>query len=195
MDNKEIRDILLGRIVQLDEEHWAVAPAGTKFHFYGVKDGAGDVRLFGVTHRSNYYEAEEMESPIAFAAVETALHSMGRPMQLASKPKAKACLYAPNWIAPVLLTLAQDGDGLLLTAYTGRSMLIGQIRCRIALWILERRLPDGIICAEKNRKTAREYKNLVKKKDVSKQTSSAKKEKAASKKKKRSEKSSGKNNT
>ena len=30
MANREIRDILLGRIVRLDEDHWAAAPAGTK---------------------------------------------------------------------------------------------------------------------------------------------------------------------
>ena len=152
MANKEIRDILLGRIVRLDEELWAVAPAGTRFHFHGIRDGAGDVRLFGVTHCSRCYRMGGMEPAVAFSAAETALYTMGRPMQLASMPEEKACLYAPNWIAPVLLTLTQDGNDLLLTAYTGRSMLIGHLRCRIALWIFERRLPVGATCIEKNRK-------------------------------------------
>ena len=68
MDNKEIRDILLGRIVRLDDKLWAAAPAGTKVHFHGVRDGAGDVRLFGVIQRSHRYRTEEMEEAIAFAA-------------------------------------------------------------------------------------------------------------------------------
>jgi hypothetical protein len=38
-----------------------------------------------------------------------------------------------------------------LTAYTGRSMLIGQFRCRIALWILERRLPEDFVCVGKKK--------------------------------------------
>ncbi len=61
------------------------------------------------------------------------------------------CLYVPNWIAPVLLTAEQSGDGLQMKAYTGRSLLFGQIRCRIALWILEQRLPEGITCVGKNK--------------------------------------------
>ena len=39
-----------------------------------------------------------------------------------------------------------------MTAYTGRSLLIGRIRCRIALWILEKRLPESITCVGKGRK-------------------------------------------
>lgn len=156
MDNKEIRDILLGRIVRLDDKLWAAAPAGTKVHFHGVRDGAGDVRLFGVIQRSHRYRTEEMEEAIAFAAAETALNSMGRPMRLTSTPERKACLYAPNWIAPVLLTLAQDGDGLMMTAYTGNSFLIGRFRCWIALRLLEKRLPEGITFAGKNEKPDKE---------------------------------------
>lgn len=187
MDNKEIRDILLGRIVRLDENLWGAAPAGTRFHFYGVRDGAGDVRLFGVTHRSHCYQTGETEPAIAFAAAETVLNSMGRPMRLASVPDGKACLYAPNWIAPVVLTLARDGNGLLLTAYTGRSLLIGQVRCRIALWIFEQRLPAGITYTGKNRKPDREHakKKNAGQRIASKGSSSRKKKKAAPKRLKR----------
>ena len=151
MNNKEIRDILLGRIVRLEDGLWAAAPAGTQVPFYGARDGAVDVRLFGVTYRSDCCQTEGMEPSIAFAAAETALNSMGRPMRLRSMPERKACLYAPYWIAPVLLTIEQDGNRLWLTAYTGKSMLIGRFRCRIALWILERRLPEDIVCVGKNK--------------------------------------------
>lgn len=181
MDKKEIRDILLGRIVRLDEELWGAAPAGARFHFHGVRDGAGDVRLFGVTRRSHRYRTAEMEKADAFAAAETALNSMGRPMQLKSAPEERACLYAPNWIAPVLLTLAQDGDGLVLTAYTGKSMLLGQFRCRIALWILERRLPEGITYTGKKQKSDRERGKHTQRQSAPKKTSARKKKKYAPK--------------
>jgi hypothetical protein len=173
MNNKEIRDILLGRIVRLEDKLWAAAPAGTKVPFYGARDGAVDVRLFGVTYRSDCCQTEGMEPSIAFAAAETALNSMGRPVQLRSMPERKACLYTPYWIAPVLLTLEQDGNSMWLTAYTGRSMLIGQFRCRIALWILERRLPAEITCTGKNKKPDREYaeKKKTEEKNVSKRVS------------------------
>lgn len=165
--NKEVRDILMGRIVQLEENVWAAAPSNTKFHFHGIRDGAGDVRLFGVTHLSRRYQTAEMDPAIAFAASETALYSMGRPMQLSSIPKSKGGLYAPHWIAPVLITIEQENDKLQMTAYTGRSMLFSWFRCRIALWILERRLPEGITCigkgAKPNRKEAKQQKAAEKK--------------------------------
>ena len=170
MNNKEIRDILLGRIVRLEAKLWAAAPAGTKVPFYGARDGAVDVRLFGVTYRSDCCQTEGMEPSIAFAAAETALNSMGRPVQLRSMPERKACLYTPYWIAPVLLTLEQDGNSMWLTAYTGRSMLIGQFRCRIALWILERRLPEDFVCVGKKKKVPVEKEDRKKaKKAVEKQ--------------------------
>ena len=150
MVNKEIRDILLRRIVQQDDQFWMAAPPGTKFHFHGVRDGAGDVRLFGVTHLTRRYQTE-MEPDAAFAAAERALYSMGRPIRLASVPGAKACFYTPNWIAPVLLTVQQETGGLQMTAYTGRSLVAAGFRSRIALWILEQRLPEGIIYAGRNK--------------------------------------------
>lgn len=156
MDKKEIRDILLGRVVQLDEQFWGVAPSDAKFHFQGLKDGAGDVRLFGVTHLTRCYQVVEMEPAIAFAAAETALYSMGRPMYLELAPEKKACLYAPNWIAPVLLTFEQVGEQLQLTAYTGHSLLVGRIRCRIAQWILEQRLPEGVVRTAADKKSVRD---------------------------------------
>ena len=168
MANREIRDILLGRIVRLDEDHWAAAPAGTKLHFYGVREGAGDVRLYGVNHRSSCYRTEEMETAAAFEEVETVLYSMGRPVLLETLPERKACLYAPHWIAPVLLTLAQDEENLLLTAYTANSLVMGRFRSRIALWVLERRLPAGLICTGKNLKIKEKREDSTGQKKISK---------------------------
>lgn len=168
MANREIRDILLGRIVRLDEDHWAAAPAGTKLHFYGAREGAGDVRLYGVNHRSSCYRTEEMETAAAFEEVETVLYSMGRPVLLETLPERKACLYAPHWIAPVLLTLAQDEENLLLTAYTANSLVMGRFRSRIALWVLERRLPAGLICTGKNLKIKEKREDSTGQKKISK---------------------------
>ena len=114
MGNKEVRDILLQRIVRKDDQFWAAAPADVKFHFHGLRDGAGDVRFFGVIHRTSHYGVGEIEPAIAFASAETALYSMGKPLYLESIPGSRGCLYAPNWIAPVLLTVEQEGDGLTL---------------------------------------------------------------------------------
>lgn len=155
MGNKEVRDILLRRIVRQDEQYWTAAPSNVKFHFHGVRDGAGDVRLFGVTHLNRNYQVAEMDLTMALSAAGMVLDSMGRPTRLTSMPERRACLYAPNWIAPVLLTVGQDGERLQVTAYTGRSLLFGRIRCRIAMWIFERRLPEGITYAGRNRKADR----------------------------------------
>ena len=158
MGNKEVRDILLRRIVRQNEQFWTVAPSDVKFHFHGVRDGAGDVRLFGVTHLTRSYQVTDMEPAEAFSAAESALNSLGYPMRLASMPEAKGCLYVPNWIAPVLLTVEQEKNGLQITAYTGRSLLAGRIRCRIALWILRQRLPENISCVAKKTEKKAEKK-------------------------------------
>lgn len=153
MDKKEARDILIGRLIRLDENIWAAAPADVKFHFHGIRDGAGDVYLFGVTHLTRCYQTAGAEPAIVLAAAETALNSLGRPIRLRSAPEEKACLYAPNWIAPVLLCIRQCEDELQMTAYTGQSLLIGQLRCRIAFWILEQRMPEDLIRLGKNQKS------------------------------------------
>lgn len=155
MGNKEVRDILLGRILRQDERFWAAAPTDAKFHFCGIRDGASDVRLFGVSQQTRSYQMAEMEPAIAAAAVETALYSLGRPMRFTSMPDRKGCLYAPHWIAPVLLTVEQDKDGLQVSAYTGRSLLMGHFRCRIALRLFEQRLPEGFSCAGRIKKPDR----------------------------------------
>ena len=179
MGNKEVRDILLRRIVRQNEQFWTVAPSDVKFHFHGVRDGAGDVRLFGVTHLTRSYQVTDMEPTVVLSAAESALNSLGYPMRLASMPDAKGCLYTPNWIAPVLLTVEQGGDGLQMSAYTGRSLLFAKIRCRIALWILEQRLPEGITCSGKSKKLdkkdAKQKENG--KRSKSEQTSNAKQQK------------------
>jgi hypothetical protein len=77
-------------------------------------------------------------------------------MYLELAPEKKACLYAPNWIAPVLLTFEQAGEQLQLTAYTGHSLLVGRIRCRIAQWILEQRLPEGVVRTAADKKPVRD---------------------------------------
>ena len=179
MGNKEVRDILMGRIVQKNEQFWTAAPSDAKFRFHGIKDGAGDVRLFGVTHLTQRCGPSEMESDAAFAEVEAALYSMGRPVLLASLPKSKGCLYAPNWIAPVLLTVEQENDGLKMTAYTGRSLLIGHFRCRIALWLLKQRLPERITGSGKNEKadrTSGQRENTPKREHVAKNEKTVKRE-------------------
>lgn len=142
MDKKEARDILIGRIVRLDDVFWAAAPTDVKFRFYGVRDGAGDAFLFGVTHLTRCYQATETDS--TSIDPKPALYSMGRPMQSLSAPEEAVCLYTPGWIAPVLLTVGQSQGELQITAHTSQSLLMGRIRCWIALWILERRLPEGI---------------------------------------------------
>ena len=163
MGNKEIRDILLRRMVRVDEQFWVAAPPEMKFHFQGVRDGAGDVRLFGVTHKTRGYQLAEAEPAAALDAAERALYSMGRPIRLASVPGAKACFYAPNWIAPVVLTVEAGENGLQMTAYTGRSLVAAPFRCHISLWILKRRLPEGVVGDGKSRKVSRAEMKLAKK--------------------------------
>ena len=109
-----------------------------------------------------------METAAAFEEVETVLYSMGRPVLLETLPERKACLYAPHWIAPVLLTLAQDEENLLLTAYTANSLVMGRFRSRIALWVLERRLPAGLICTGKNLKIKEKREDSTGQKKISK---------------------------
>lgn len=193
MDKKEIRDILLGRVVRLDENLWAAAPADARIHFFGITDGAGDVRLFGVSHLTHCYQAAEMKTDMDLGEVKTALNSMGRPMRLVSAPEGTACLYAPGWIAPVLLTLERVENTFKLSAYTGRSLIAGKLRCHIALRMLEQRLPAGFIRTEEKKagrnkeEKHRETPQKTKKKTESpkKKTKPAKKKAKSSKKKKK----------
>jgi hypothetical protein len=125
-----------------------------------------------------------MELEDALAQAEKALHSLGRPVQLESIPKSRACLYAPGWIAPVLICVEEAEDGFQMTAYTGRSLLVGWLRCRIVLWLLERRLPEGIICTQKVHKPDRKKEKQEKPvKREAKQEKSAKRVAAPKKKK------------
>lgn len=148
MDKKEIRSILLGKLVRTEDRVWTVAPEGTRIPFQGMSDGSGDVRLFGITCRQRSYRAEENLDEL-FSAARDSLEEIGKPLRLKSAPRAAACLYRSLLTAPVLLVLEEGKKTLTLSAYTGRAIMAG-FSCSTAARVLEQRMNGKLLRTEKD---------------------------------------------
>ena len=69
-DKKEIRNLLLGKMVLDEDGRLVTPPAGTFRVPQGVTDGAGSVRLFGITGKARRYETDLSEEAMMEAAAE-----------------------------------------------------------------------------------------------------------------------------
>ena len=120
-DKKEIRNLLLGKMV-LDEDGKLVTPAAGTFRVpQGVVDGAGSVRLFGITGKARRYETELREEDMLEAAAE-AMRDMGRALRLREQPDAVACLIRYVMTRPAVLVFRYMEGSPVLTVWTGRGI-------------------------------------------------------------------------
>ncbi len=128
-EKKEIRKLLLGKIV-LDENGRLAAPEPGVFHIsQGVQNGAGAVRFLGISCRERCYETDLSREEIREEA-ERAMMDLGRVVFLREQPEQRACLVRHLLTRPVLLTFLAEETGCSLKAWTGRGLLA---------WLLQRR--------------------------------------------------------
>ena len=128
---KEIRSVLLGRTVLLDDGRIAVLPSG-EFHFSpGISDGAGAVRFFGVTSRSETFETKLSQQKVTNTALRC-MQEIGRGLFLQEQPDTVACLIRYMLTKPTVLTFRYIDGVPVLTAWCGRSIM-GLVSMRRAL--------------------------------------------------------------
>lgn len=142
----EIRQILLGRVVQLENGCLAAAKPGQRLLFQGMVNGWGAVRLLGITRRVRCYR---VKGKFSFHLAEKLLHQMGRKVELSEAGQGLACLCQNPMASPVLMTVEQEGDRWTVTAYTGRSPM-APLHCRRLLNRFAGGLPQGAEQVEKS---------------------------------------------
>ena len=141
-EKKEIQKLLLGRAVQDTDGKLVTPEPGTIFFTQGVQNGAGAVRLLGISGRKRRYAAEGSPEEILAEAVEKML-DLGRAVRLREQPGTAACLLRYLLTRPVLLVFRAGGDGCELTAWTGRGLLARAFQYR-AIHAFERLLGDRL---------------------------------------------------
>ena len=128
-ERKEIRKLLLGRTV-LDDDGKLVTPAAGVIHLsQGVQNGAGAVRILGISRRQRRYDTDLGTEDI-LAEAEAGMMELGRIVRLREQPGTAACLIRHLLIRPVVLVFRAEEEGCTLTAWTGRGLLA---------WIIQRR--------------------------------------------------------
>ena len=139
-DQKEIRDLLLGKAV-LDDDGKLVTPESGTFRLpLGIVDGASTVRFLGIRENKRFYKSELSEKDL-MAEAEKTMRDIGRGVHLRQQPDAVACLIRYVLTRPVILVFRiEDGCGIL-SAWAGRS-LTGRISRLRAIHAFEKPLAD-----------------------------------------------------
>ena len=169
---KEIRSILLGRTLMLEDGRLAVPQKGDFYLSGGVTDGAEAVRFLGMAKKSQVFETVRKEFDVR-VTIQKMLQNMGRGVVLNEQPEARSCLIRYVLTKPVLLTFDYVEGMPVLTAWAPRT-ITGLISIRRALRKFNKDLPDGIAVtgkeapdtpdgeSDKARKAAKEEKKAVK---------------------------------
>ncbi|MBR2716139.1 MAG: hypothetical protein IKP17_05085 [Oscillospiraceae bacterium] len=121
-EKKEIRSILMGRTVLLEDGRLAVPEPGAFLVPVGVTDGAGAVRFFGIRGTTRRYTGESGEEDLLPAARDR-MGSLGRALYLREQPETAACLIRYLLTKPAVLTFRREEGQWALTAWTGRGLL------------------------------------------------------------------------
>lgn len=125
----ELRKLLTGRTIR-DEEGWLIAvPEGSYFIYHGIADRTGYRKI--ICREKRLQVASDNEQ--AFHTVLKALSDIGLLVNMQTKPDALCALSRFFLTKAVILSVAPEGDGMVLVqAYTGRSLTAG-ICCRWAI--------------------------------------------------------------
>ena len=138
--SKEIRAILSSRITFHNGAYMA-APSLAKVRFLGLYDGSKAAILFGVLRRQRQYYCESKDA--AVYSVEKIFMKLGRPVYFQSAPEQLACLMRMIIGNPVILTMDEEEDGVVISGYTARS-LFAFLTVRRAFRSFERHLPEEV---------------------------------------------------
>ena len=169
---KEIRSILLGRTILLEDGRLSVPQKGDFYLSGGVSDGAEAVRFLGMAKKSQVLETVRREFDVR-VTIQRMLQNMGRGVVLHEQPEARACLIRYVLTKPVLLTFDYVEGLPVLTAWAPRT-ITGLISINRALKKFNKDLPEDIVVtgkeapempegeSDKAKKAAREEKKAAK---------------------------------
>ena len=169
---KEIRNILLGRTLMLEDGRLAVPQKGEFYLSGGVTDGAEAVRFLGMTKKSQVMETVRKEFDVR-VTIQKMLQNMGRGVVLYEQPEARSCLIRYVLTKPVLLTFDYVEGMPVVTAWAPRT-LTGMLSIKRALKAFDKELPADIVVtgkaapgmpegeSDKAKKAAKEEKRAAK---------------------------------
>lgn len=141
-EKKEIRNLLLGKVVIGDDARLTTPEAGVFRVPQGITDGAGNVRLLGIKSKRRCYDTE-LDPEAMMAAAEQCMWNLGRSVHLREQENTAACLIRNRLTRPVVLTFRYVEEKPVLTAWTGRG-LTAWIALRSAIRGFERILAKDI---------------------------------------------------
>ena len=180
---KEIRSILLGRTLMLEDGRLAVPQKGDFYLSGGVTDGAEAVRFLGMAKKSQVFETVRKEFDVR-VTIQKMLQNMGRGVVLYEQPEARSCLIRYVLTKPVLLTFDYVEGVPVLTAWAPRT-ITGLISIRRALRKFNKDLPDGIAVTGKEAPDTPEGESDKAKKAAKEEKKAAKQAKKEEKRKER----------
>lgn len=123
---REIREVLLGNLVQGEDKRLAVREELFSTP-WGIEDGAAETLLFGIMCRTFHYETTLRNHAQAIFRVGKAMQDIGRGLDLITAPDMAACMVKSLLFRPVVLVFeemnSEEGKPeLLLHAYCGRAV-------------------------------------------------------------------------
>ncbi len=118
-EQTEIRTVLLGRTLLLEDGRIASRTGDDFRMFNGVADGAGAVHFLGLSRRFRQLESDFDEARTLELA-RGRMAGLGRGLYLRTRPEAAACLIRYVLTKPVALVFCYDGGAPVLSAWTGR---------------------------------------------------------------------------
>ena len=141
-EKKEIRSILLGRILLTEDGKMTSVGKGDFYLPVGVSDGASAVRFLGIARKARVYRST-LSREETLQTGQRLMLDLGRALVLREQPETAACFIRYLATRPAVLTFRYVEDQLVLTAWAPRG-LTGRISLRRALASFERRLPGEI---------------------------------------------------
>ena len=172
----EIKRVLMGKAVLAEDGRLVAVPAGVWMPTpIGIGDGAGAVRVLGVSGRVRTYATKNGRERV-MAIAKKSMQNVGRGLALNEQPEAVACLIRYVLTRPAVLVFTYVDGVPTLTAWAGRG-LTGRLALRRAIRAFEVGLPDTMTAAEgklkkeeKPPKEKKEKKEKKKKKGAKEET-------------------------
>jgi len=168
--DKDVKAVLLGHTVLLDDGRLMNCAPGEFNMFSGVGDGAGSVRIFGVARRARAFDTKLSEKK-AIEAARISMAEIGRGVLLQSNPNLPACLIRYILTKPVVITFGYMDGRPVAIAYAGRGIST-LISIKRALAAFTDELPDSMKVSDVKIKLSR--KKAKKKKPAGKKKASKK---------------------
>lgn len=138
--DKEIKRILLGRLVRNEQGVLIARPKGVYANVNGLVDGYFSVFLFGVMSRKRAYRWEGAKKQQT-ETITRYVQQLGEELKLEEHPDAIACFTGRMVFTPTVVVVEIAKEQFEVTVYTGRTPF-GVLRCFLVHRRMERLLSD-----------------------------------------------------